>query len=339
MELIDVDRNGRLDIVASFGQNSDKLIWFRNQGGTPPAFAKQTVVVFPGWAMLLIDSGDLDGDGDTDFFAELAADECCDEEFVWIENTGSGFAKHLILPEFGGAGKILALDADGDEDLDLVRSDFLDEAVSWIENEGGGVFGKERQIDQAEVLFLRRGDVDGDGDLDIVTYDRNADELRWYETLGTGDFGVHSLGVFPDRGLDGLAVANFSSNGRADILIGNSASPLTRLENRGGSPPTFVEHTVEVARGASEPVVGDIDGDGRLDLIVTEVQCWSWLENRIGLRLAVTGLAVRTFSCRNRTTAQTVRVQTTDTAIDCENEGLIVNPGDEIEVVVRGAVE
>jgi hypothetical protein len=66
---------------------------------------------------------------------------------------------------------------------------------------------------------------------------------------------------------------------------------------------------------------------------------WVWHENRIGLRLSLTGLRVRDFSCQNRSTGQRLRVQTTETAIDCENEGLVVNPGDEIEVTARGRAD
>lgn len=53
----------------------------------------------------------------------------------------------------------------------------------------------------------------------------------------------------------------------------------------------------------------------------------------------MTGLAVRGFLCRNRTTGQTVRVTTTDPAVDCDHEGLVVSPGDEVEIFARGQVE
>jgi hypothetical protein len=85
-------------------------------------------------------------------------------------------------------------------------------------------------------------------------------------------------------------------------------------------------------------MAADIDDDGRPDFVANSLT-FDWYRNQIGRRLVVGGVEVRGFFCRNRTSGQTVRVPTTDSAIDCENEGLTVNPGDEIEVFARGQAE
>lgn len=60
---------------------------------------------------------------------------------------------------------------------------------------------------------------------------------------------------------------------------------------------------------------------------------------QIGRRLSVEGLSVGGFDCRNRTTGQEVRIATADSAVDCEDRGLSVSPGDELEILARGQAE
>jgi hypothetical protein len=52
----------------------------------------------------------------------------------------------------------------------------------------------------------------------------------------------------------------------------------------------------------------------------------------------VTGLVVRTIDCKNKTTKQKVRIMVngSTTTWDCEAAGLIVSPGDKIDIKIKG---
>jgi hypothetical protein len=180
-------------------------------------------------------------------------------------------------------------------------------------------------------------DLDGDGDPDIVgrTFD---DLMLWMENIdGGADWVEHLL---PGNSSEGFAVADLTGDGRPDLALGDFDEPVW-LENVGGLPPAFRQHPLPFAGVGVTlgPGVADIDEDGRVDLLGRASVETNWYRNQIGRRLIVSGVAVRGFFCRNRTTGQTARVQTTETAIDCENEGLTVNPGDEVEVFARGQAQ
>ena len=339
--LIDVDKDDRLDIVAAFSVPG-QYFWYQNQGGSPPSFLARPIGQRQGWTVTALDGGDVDGDGDTDFFVLMIKQGCCEEDLLWYENIGTGFVEHVIEEEtFGTSSWMLPFDADGDLDVDLVFTDFADEELSWFENEGGS-FTKKHLLHQGTFGFFRvgSGDLDGDGDEDLVGYERDAEELLRFENLGEGSFAAAEVILpLPGHDFNGISIADFSGDGRPDVVVGDSAPQLTWFENLGGMPPEFEQHVATVQHRTSFPVAGDINGDGRLDLVDTEISKFVWQENQIGLRLSVAGLDVRGFFCRNRTTGQTVRLATADAEIDCENEGLTVSPGDEIEVFARGQAQ
>ena len=348
VHVMDVNLDGRLDIVASFAGNSQKLLWFENDGATPTGFVERRIDSRPGWTVESVDGGDLDGDGDTDFFAVMEKTQCeqpppflC-EEVVWIEDVGASYVRHTIeLEEVEGDHftHLVAFDADGDLDLDLMLADHsLADTVTWYENEGGS-FDQEHMIDASNQPFnLHVTDVDGDGDDDIVaSKSGTGDEVRWYENQGGGVFVIRTATAFAEH--DSLAVGDVSADGHVDIVLARGNGPLAWLENDGESPPAFELHEVDGTAFTQLIDTGDVDLDGRLDVLGVDAGFpgdFVWHENRIGLRLSVGGLAVRDFLCRNRTRGQSLVVPTAETSIDCEHEGLVVEPGDEIEVFVRG---
>ena len=51
------------------------------------------------------------------------------------------------------------------------------------------------------------------------------------------------------------------------------------------------------------------------------------------------GLRVSEVTCNNRTTGQSIIIQTGSSAFDCRQEGLQVNPGDSIDIRIQSVAE
>jgi hypothetical protein len=124
-------------------------------------------------------------------------------------------------------------------------------------------------------------DLDGDGKLDIVA------GPYWLENLGDGQFRPHLL-IDPEylqsanlHAICRIAVADINGNGRPDILFTVENvdwdvhkaffSPVGWLENT-GSPRDrkFNLHIIDKVRSPHSISVGDLDGDGKMEVIVGE---------------------------------------------------------------------
>lgn len=191
-------------------------------------------------------------------------------------------------------------DLDKDGDVDLVLPD------RWLENRDGGMrwvshplpFGK-----RGPYGLSCRGwvvDLDKDGDLDIVASDSDQKESRvaWLESDGnhSPQFKAHFLPLTaPGRrgSFHALAVADFDQDSDLDILsveqedpdiLPSGAAPRWYIwENMDGFGREFVERVILDARlGGHDVWIGDIDGDGDIDI---SSKIWSrWSGNANGGR-------------------------------------------------------
>ena len=225
--------------------------------------------------------GDIDGDGDLDVIYGRQ-----DGQLLMMTNTGTA-----VAPVFGasvqlgtidvGADSSVALgDIDGDGDLDIVAGR-TDGTLYTILNEGSSgtpSFVSTVQIGTIDVGMYSKpalGDIDGDGDLDIVAGNQNG-TLFTIRNSGTAnapsfDAPVQISGV--DVGLFSTPVlADIDGDGDLDVVSGAATSNLLLIQNTGTATVANFAGPVAIGTiggglGGGAPAIGDLDGDGDLDLI------------------------------------------------------------------------
>jgi hypothetical protein len=255
LEAGDCDQNGALDAceVAS------------------AAAAFETLLTFPvGRDGEELDLGDLDGDGDYDFFASSPIDHRV-KVFLNDENRGVVAGSDVLV---SSPVDVVLADFDCDGDLDGAATSWDDatagggDGVRVLRNDGTG------QLDPMplhlvgdEPVSLASADFDGDSDIDLAVVSLNADGFAILYNEGNGIF---TAGSVLQVGRRVAQVVAFDRDGDGDTdaaFLGLDARSLRVVRNSGNA--TFVadaNYPLGVEPGGL--AAADMDGDFDVDLVV-----------------------------------------------------------------------
>ena len=271
---MDVDGDGWPDLVTSGA-------WYRNSG--KPRQEEFTRHVFDpgGGAAHDVLAADLDGDGKLDVLTYSSGKGLC-----WYKvpaDPSQAWPKHAIGPGVHGAIAPAAVgDIAGNGHADIVAAD------TWFENKDGK---GTAWVAHKNIPFGRAGpfgvcvrcalvDIDGDGRKELVMADcdivgSKVAILKNADGKGTSWSRQDMPMSFTYGSLHSLAVADFNNDGRLDILSNEQEELLPPgrenprwvvWENLGGG--RFAERLILDTRlGGHELVAGDVDGDGRIDIL------------------------------------------------------------------------
>jgi hypothetical protein len=263
--VVDLIRKGRPDLIAGQEGGAHELYWFEHPDD--PAVP---------WARHLIDNrledyhdivvGDILGDGKQKIVVLSSRSGILAYYDIPQDPLVSPWPKdcyHQVAVGLKGVQGLLVADINADKKLEIVAGTTIFERPapgdSWKGTSFAEGFGPSR---------LLAADIDGDGKLEIVLCEteRNPGRLVWFKGPS---WMPHLLreDLFHVRCLQ---AADFSGNGRPDILVGEAQAPdhkvarLFAYVSRGRAQP----EEVVLAEGESvgESRIGDLDGDGRPDL-------------------------------------------------------------------------
>ena len=244
VQAADFDADGDLDlVVAEFGWITvGRILYLENQSGAENlgALSFKAVTLDSRAGGIRVPVVDLNQDAKPDFIALISQQH---EAVVAFLNQGGGrFEKREIFvaphPHWGSSGiEAVDFDQDGDTDILLTNGDTMDDmirfkpyqGVSWLENRGEFPFVHHLIGRYYGAMHAEAGDMDGDGDLDVVV-------SSWIPELKESDRSAMKL----------PGAVWFEQTDKASF-----------------EPHVLIDQACDI------PTLdlGDVDGDGRLDVI------------------------------------------------------------------------
>ena len=281
---VDLDRDGRLDVIACEAQ-ANQVLWLRQ---TPSGSFEERVIATGMKAPVHAEAVDFDGDGDLDVVVASMGfvfpnNDRIGTVFV-LENDGrQNFTPRAVLENTERVTDVRVGDFNGDGKLDLALAQFgYDQgSVSWLERTGPWDFKRHGLLALSGAVNVGVADFNGDGRPDLVALvSQQWEEVHYFESMGGGAFAAKRLwgSTNEDFGSSGLTVADLNGDGRPDVLFSNgdgfgpAVEPGPRpwhgvqwLENLGAGK--FRYHRIGDLPGAYSPVAVDLDGDGAMDVV------------------------------------------------------------------------
>ncbi len=286
IKVADVDGDGRLDILTGGAYQTQLKLFLNKATGWVDASDQ-----LPQQPTSIGDAefGDVDGDGDLDIvLAEWGAIDPDVNGYpggrtkLYV-NDGTGHFTDVTETQMPAqlvkwSWDIEFVDVDNDFDLDILVSSKLSPTSYLFTNDGTGHF-----TNQPDALphftnnyEFEPMDIDGDGFLDLVTINDGVNDTEHiFHNRGDGTYADETstrlTGTANPANVDDNAAVwlDADGDGDADILIASLSGPERLLLNDGSGHFTLAagSATPDDTPGSLGIAVGDLDGDGRLDVV------------------------------------------------------------------------
>lgn len=286
----DLDGDGKPDLVVA-NYNSNNVSILRNtaiEGSITTSSFAAKVDFTTGANPCSVAIGDLDGDGKPD----LAIANFSSNNVSVLRNismgiiTATSFTGTRVDFATGGNPYSVALgDLDGDGKADIVVANYTNDNVSVLRNNASP--GSITNISFASKVDFGAGtnpcgvaigDLDGDGKLDLAITNFNSNSVSVLRNIAisgsiTSTSFVPKIDYVTANNPIDLAIGDIDGDGKADIVIANyNSNNISVLHNAFSGNITAASFDAKVnfttGAGSNSIAIGDLDGDGKVDIAV-----------------------------------------------------------------------
>ena len=178
------------------------------------------------------------------------------------------FVKHII--DLGANEACTWADVNADGKLDIVSGENWFEAPKWIKHKFRDLHFQDNYIDNFSDLAI---DVDGDGRIDIVSVSWFSKKMAWWRNPGPSGQWKETV-IESTSPIEFAFLVDLDNDGKAlEVLpqFGDPKQPLAWYESKSG---VFVKHVVSPQSYGHGIGAGDVNGDGRVDILTPK----GWFE-------------------------------------------------------------
>lgn len=257
----DLDDDGHVDLAISHDEGGGATLFYGAGDGT--FSAPSTLTTTNGATHLAIE--DVTGDGLRDL---IVASRSLEVLQVFVNTGGRTYGPptdyQLVCCDLRD---IAIEDFDGDGDLDLAGTSGFESQLLLNDGTGTFTFGPTAMVGSGPTTLRRFAFTDLDGDADFDLIGASPGQLRTFSADTPGNYGPAVISTSSgdptgiavgDLDLDGVAdcVVSLGNRNRCDVAIGTGTGTFTATTHASGAEPSSV-------------VLADMNGDGALDVVLT----------------------------------------------------------------------
>ena len=288
-KLVDIDGDDKADVVL-VDQGSNVVSVYRNTAATGVVNASSLASKLDfttGTQPIGVAPGDLDGDG----MPDLAVANAISNTLSILRNTSTSgsvsFAAKVDFTTGNGPNYVAVSDVDGDGKPDIAVANRNANTVSVARNtsvsgtiEAASFAAKEDFTTGTNPLGVALGDIDGDGKTDMAVANWGAASMSAFHNTSTaGTFDVSTFAAKEDFTVGAnpreVGFGDLDGDGKLDLAVTNegpsNVSVLRNTSTSGSLTSASLAAKVDFTTGTGTRriALGDLEGDGDLDLAVT----------------------------------------------------------------------
>ncbi|MCU0227515.1 MAG: VCBS repeat-containing protein [Bryobacterales bacterium] len=166
--------------------------------------------------------------------------------------------------DIGASETAAVADVNGDGKPDIVSGEYWYEGPSWKPHRFREVHFQNNYVDAFSDLPL---DVDGDGLVDIITCTWFSKKMSWYRNPGKAGGPWRESLISQGHNTEFCFLVDMDNDGAAREVLpqyGGKTSPTAWYEYKGGQ---WVQHVMSAKNFGHGIGAGDLNGDGRIDIL------------------------------------------------------------------------